>query len=222
MFYPKYTASGVNRHKVWSTPRKLCGSCGIFLYLSSLYDIIELHSPNVADYADDTQLYLGFNPSCAEEGIQAVKDTENCISGIRAWMLTHRLKINDDKTELLVIGTNQQLAKVPNLSIKVGSAEIKTSDTARNLGIIFDNKMTLEKYVNNISKKAFSQLRRLRQIRQYLAKEAPDSSVHSFVTSTLDYCNALLYGCSKHLLDKLQKIQNCAARVVMEVVNMTS
>ena len=130
-------------------------------------------------------------------------------------MLTHRLKINDDKTELLGIGTNQQLAKVPNLSIKVGSADIKTSDTARNLGVIFDDKMTMEKHVNDISKRAFSQLRRLRQIRQYLSKEAIESLVHSFVSSTLDYCNAVLYGCAKRLLDKLQKVQNCAARVVI-------
>ena len=119
-------------------------------------------------YADDTQLYLGFNPASAKERIQAVKDIENCISDIRAWMLTRRLKINDDKTELLVIDTNQELPKVPNLSIKVGSADIKTSDTARNLGVIFDDIMTMEKHVNDISKKAFSQLRRLRQIRQYL------------------------------------------------------
>ena len=50
---------------------------------------------------------------------------------------------------------------------------------------------------------------------RYLSKEATESLVHSFVSSTLDYCNALLYGCAKRLLDKLQKIQNCAARVVI-------
>ena len=79
------------------------------------------------------------------------------------------------------------------------------------LGVILDEKMTMESHVNDIIKKAFSQLRRLRQIRQYLSKEATESLVQSFVSSTLDYCNALLYGCTKRLLDEEQKIQSCSA-----------
>ena len=74
--------------------------------------------------------------------------------------------------------------------------------------------MTMEKHVNNISNKICSRLRRLRQVRQHLSKEATESLVISFVSSTFDYCNALRYGCAKHPLDKLQKVQNCAARVV--------
>ena len=50
----------------YGVPQGSCAGPVVFLgYLSSLYDIIELHSPNVAAYADDTQLYLGFSPSSA-------------------------------------------------------------------------------------------------------------------------------------------------------------
>ena len=74
--------------------------------------------------------------------------------------------------------------------------------------------MTLENQVNNISRRAFCELKRIRQIRHYLSQEAAEQLVHSFVSSTIDYCNSLMYGCMKKLLNKLQKIENCAARVV--------
>ena len=188
------------------------GSCAgpvVFLgYLSSLYDIIERHAPSIARYADDTQLYLSFNPSDPEVENKAVREIEDCIKDIRALMLSHKLKINDDKTELLLIGCKQQVTKVPELSVKVGFADlVNKSDNAWNLGVIFDSNMTLEKQVNNISKRAFFELKRIRQIRHYLSEEAAEQLVHSFVSSTIDYCNSLMYGCTKNLLSKLQKMQ---------------
>ncbi len=74
--------------------------------------------------------------------------------------------------------------------------------------------MNLAKQLNNISKRAFFELKRIRQIRHYFSQEAAEQLVHFFVSSTIDYCNSLMYGCTKNLLKKLLKIQNCAARVV--------
>ena len=118
-------------------------------------------------------------------------------------MLSHILKLNDDKNELLLIGSKQQPTKVPELSVKVGFADVNKSDNAWNLGVIFDSNMTLEKQVNNVSKRSFFELMRIRQIRHYLSQEDAEQVVHSFVSSTIDYCYSL-YGCTKNLLNKLQ------------------
>ena len=134
-------------------------------------------------------------------------EKEDCIQDIRAWKLSHKLKLNDDKTELLLIGSKQQLTKVPELSVKVGFADVNESDNSRNLGVIFDSNMTLEKQVNNINKRAFLELKRIRQIRHYLSQEAEEQLVHSFVSSTIDFCNSLMYGCTRNLLNKIQKIR---------------
>ena len=93
-------------------------------------------------------------------------------------MLSHKLKLKDDKTELLLIGSKQQLTKVPELSVKVGFADVNKCSN-----------MTLEKQVNNINKRAFFELKRIRQIRHYLSQGAAEQLVHSFVSSTVDYCN---------------------------------
>ena len=68
--------------------------------------------------------------------------------------------------------------------------------------------------MNSICKSCFGQIRQIGNIRQYLTTDATKSLVNSLVTSRLDYCNALLSGVPKTILNKLQNVQNTAARVV--------
>ena len=64
---------------------------------------------------------------------------------------------------------------------------------------------------------AFHQLYSLRRIRKYLSHQATESLIHAFIFSHIDYCNGLLNGASKHLINKLQRIQNMAARLVYKL-----
>ena len=52
------------------------------------------------------------------------------------------------------------------------------------------------------------------KIRSYLDRESTEAIIHAFVTTNLDYCNAILYGLPKVLLNRLQLVQNRAARIV--------
>ena len=78
-------------------------------------------------YADITQLYMAFTPTPADAE-QCTKKLENCVHDIHDWMLCNSLKLNSDKTEMLVIGTRQQHAKVQGLSIKIDGDAIKPKD----------------------------------------------------------------------------------------------
>ena len=88
---------------------------------------MELHSllPNVHGYADDTQLYLSFQPVLSMSQDNAVQAMEACISDVRIWMINHHLKLNDGKTEFIIIGSRQQLAKVNIDHINVGTLDIR-------------------------------------------------------------------------------------------------
>ena len=68
---------------------------------------------------------------------------EACISDVRGWMANHQLKLNDEKTEFLIIGSRQQLSKLNISSIHVGASEIKPVGSVRNLGAWFDSFMTM-------------------------------------------------------------------------------
>lgn len=90
------------------------------MYASRLFRSVKSHLPNVHGYADDTQLYLSFQPGLSMSQDNAVQAIEACISDVRSWMINHHLKLNDGKTEFIIIGSRQQLAKVNIDHINVG------------------------------------------------------------------------------------------------------
>jgi hypothetical protein len=74
--------------------------------------------------------------------------------------------------------------------------------------------MNLEKHVNKVCRAAYMQIRKIGKIRKYLSKRETESLVHAFITSRLDQLNCLLYGLPLRLLNKLQRVQNMAARII--------
>jgi hypothetical protein len=89
------------------------------IYAATLFKVIRKHLPEVHGYADDHQLYLSFKPSNTTSQDSALKAMEECINDVRRWMLSNKLKINDSKTEFLVLGSKQQLEKVRIHDIQV-------------------------------------------------------------------------------------------------------
>jgi len=131
-------------------------------------------------------------------------------------MLQHKLKINDAKTEFLIIGNDPQLEKVNIDYVRVGSEYISPVEKVRNLGVIFDKNLSMKAHVANVCKKGFFQLYKLRQIRQYLDMESAERLIHAFVSSHLDYGNAMLAGLPDDVLNKLQRLQNAAAWMLIQ------
>ena len=132
----------------------LQGSCIgpilFLLYTSRLFKVMEKHLPDMQGYADDMQLYLSFRPSSSALSALCAAIAEVC-----AWLISHELKFNDTKTEFIIIGTRQQLAKVEIPSVKVGTADIAPLTSIRNLGAWFDNKMSMNDHINKTCSKAF-------------------------------------------------------------------
>ena len=113
-------------------PQVSCLSPLLFsIYASKIFDVIRSHIPSVHAYADDTQLYLSFCSNSIYDQTSALAAMEHCISDIRSSMHHDKLKLNDEKTEFLLIGTCDQLAKVSINSITVGSVEVSSAGEAR-------------------------------------------------------------------------------------------
>ena len=73
---------------------------------------MERHFPDVRAYADDNQLYISFKPGSSASELETVTALQDCILDINTWMTADKLKLNDDKTELTVIGTRSRLDKI--------------------------------------------------------------------------------------------------------------
>ena len=138
---------------------------------------------------------------------------EDCLPEVRSWMVSHRLMMNDTKTEFLIIGSWQQLSKVQIDKVIVVESEIKHFKAVRNLGAWFDSNMSMNTHVSKFCSKALYSLYNIRQIGKFLTEESTKTLIHAFVTSLVDYCNSLLYGLPKYQYERLQRVLNAAARM---------
>ena len=99
-------------------------------------------------------------------------------------------------------------------SIVIGESAVTKSDTARNIGVIMDSNLSLENHIKQVCRTCNWQLRNLARLRPFLDKTSLERLVHAFISSHLDYCNSLFVGLPAHLLQRLQHIQNSAARII--------
>ena len=92
-----------------------------------------------------------------------------------------------------------------------------SSHNVRNLGVQFDEtmSMTMESHITTVCKSAIYHLRNIAIIRRYLVPSATEQIVHAFVTSRLDVGNAFLYRLPFKQIQRLQTVQNWAARLVV-------
>ena len=141
---------------------------------------------------------------------------EDCVADIRKWMSANFLKLNDDKTELLFLGTPQNLAKLTLTTVQIGSSTIVSSSHVRNIGAMFDPQLKMNIQVSSACKSAWYRLYQIGKIRPYLSADQTKSIIHAYVTSKLDQNNSLLIGCPDVLINRLQKVQNAAAKLIFQ------
>ena len=128
-------------------------------------------------------------------------------------MCLQALKLNEEKTELMLIETRQQLSKVQTDSPLVAGTVVSSVSEARNLGVWFDSKFQFQTHINKTCQSAFYYIHNIRRIRKFSSFEAAKTLVQALVISRLDYYNSVLYGIPAIHTNKLKRVQNAAARL---------
>ena len=141
---------------------------------------------------------------------------QSCISDVKAWATAKMPKLNDTKTELMLV-TSKRIKHLYNLptSITIGNAHIPFKQSVKNLGFTFDCHLTMNAHVSKIARTCYSELRRLASIRIFLTSTATATLVSAFVLSRIDYCSSLLLGSTHDVTSHLQRMQKYAARVIL-------
>ena len=93
---------------------------------------------------------------------------------------------------------------------------IMKSSVVRNLGSYIDEELSMNSHINKVCNASFYYLHNIRRIRKHLSRDSSETLLHAFVSSRLDYCNSLLYGLPQVQIDKIQRVQNAAARLIFE------
>ncbi len=179
------------------------------LYMLLLGNIIRKYGISFHCYADDTQPYISTRP---DETSKLSKLTE-CVKNIKYWMTNNFLLLNSDKTEILLIGPKNSTQNILDHNLQLDGCTV-TSSTVKQLGVILDSSLSFENHISHVTKTAFFHLRNIAKLRNILSVSDCEKLVHAFMTSRLGYCNALLGGCPASSINKLQIVQNAAARVL--------
>lgn len=180
------------------------------IYIFPIGQIIRSHGLNFHCYADDIQLYLT-TTSPSDPPPHSLTD---CLSDLKTWMQNNFLKLNTEKTEILLVGPKSMLTKPYTFTLNIDDSPVHSTATVKNLGITFDSTLSFDHHIKSVTKTAFFHLRNIARLRPFLPVSDAQTLVHSFVMSRLDYCNSLFLGLPTKSLQRLQYIQNSAARLL--------
>ena len=155
------------------------------MYIKPLSAIIVSHSIIHHSFADDLQLQMSAPPDRISELLHSM---QSCICDVKAWATANMLKLNDSKTELMLV-TSKRSKHLHNLptSITIGNAQIPFKPSVKNLGFKLDCHLTMNAHVSNIARTCYFELRRLASIRRILTSTATATLVSAFVLSRIDY-----------------------------------
>ena len=179
-------------------------------------------------------VYINDLPNCLNEGIPRMfaddtnisfssntfSDLEHLINfelqSLNRWLIANKLSLNIAKTEFMVIGSRQRLATFddPELCVTVNNASVKQVKFAKTLGVTLDENLTWRDHVEVISKKISSGIGALKRIRELIDQDTAIKAYQGFIEPYFSYCAPVWDGLGHTLSDRLQKLQNRAARVI--------
>jgi len=130
-------------------------------------------------------------------------------------MASNRLKLNPTKTDFIWCATHRRQHHSSKDYVRFAGSDIQPSSTVRGLGVILDSEISFGPHISQLVSRCFLQLRRIRSCVRALPMDTAKAIVNSFVMSRIDYCNSLLAGDPRYLLDRLQSVLNVAARLLV-------
>ena len=207
----------------FSVPQgSICGPVLYTAYASTLQEYINSSGINLLGYADDHTAYDSFSANNLESAHIIIKNLEKTLVDINDWMNLNRLKLNPTKTEFILFGSKNQLAKCDTESLQVVNSTVEKSSVIKYLGCNMDDQLNFKEFISSKCRTISYNLLQIKQIRSYLTFESCVQLVQSLITSHLDYANSVLYGTPEVTIRRLQILQNRAAKLVLRLQHRDS
>ena len=186
----------------------ILGPLLFLLYINDLPHCLSFSQPRM--YADDTSI------TYASSDIHKINECVNSdLSKIHNWLAANKLTLNMSKTEFLLIGTRQKLSNLPEKpNLAIDCKPVHQVSVSKSLGVQIDENLNWTNHVNMISKKISSGINAIKRVRHLVPLETLLTVYNALVQPHFDYCSAVWGNYSKGLSDKLQKLQNRAARII--------
>ena len=209
-----------SKNLTFSVPQGSASGANLFTaYCASIIEAIP-SDITLQGFADDHFVYKGFKPNI-EENV-TISQLEQTMINVKTWMDKMRLKMNTNKTEMILFGHHQQLSKCTINKFTAGEDEVPISGVVRCLGSWLDKTLTFKHHVNQKVKTASWNLLKIRNIRKYLTKDACETLVVGLVLSHIDYCNSILIDVPEVTLKPFKRLLAASAKLILNKSKFTS
>ena len=161
-------------------------------------------------YVDDTKLYMSFGVKECHNAVTAINED---LLRIRDWCFDNGLLLNPEKTKLIVYGSRQMTEKLPQSNISLLGKELTPANTVKDLGVTFDKNLTFNEHTINLVSSCTSALAQISRVK-HIFKNELITIINALVFSKLYYCSSVWSNTTLSNIQKLQKVQNFAVRIV--------
>ena len=184
------------------------------IYIRSIYKHIEGIGFSIKGFADDHQIYVSFSP---EFQLHYLCQKIQLVMGlIEKLMNYYFLKLNQSKTQIIVFGPEsiRNMITINGVFIENDKTCVRFKSIVKNLGVFLGVGMNYNEQVKKVVSASFLTIKNISRIKGFLTTKEKCTLLSSLVLSKIDYCNSLYHGINSTLLNKLQIVQNSAARLV--------
>ena len=178
---------------------------GLILFNIYINDFFSLAKDTKdCNYADDTTIF-----ACGTELDPILKSPVKDASLLSSWFANNYMKMNGDKSHLLVLG-NKSVEAIVNISGYL----IKESDKEKLLGVTIDKKLNFKSHVHSLCKKASLKLHALARISTYMERPHLELKIAAFTMSQVSYCPLVWMFHDKASNNKINKIHERTLRII--------
>ena len=161
-------------------------------------------------FADDTSLSCEGSSSAEIEG-----KLNHDLEMVHMWLTTNKLTLNQEKTEYMIIGSQQRLDLISeDINVSLANEPISRVQTKKVLGVIIDEKLKWHEHNAKQCKTISSRIGLLRRARDFVTQDVLVTMYNSLVLPHFTYCSTVWQNSNTDHINKLHKLQKRAARVI--------
>ena len=192
----------------------ILGPLLFLLYRNDLPQSFNFSHPRV--YADDNSI------TYAGKDLNEIDDYLNKdLKSVTTWLSSNKLTLNLTKTEFLIIASRQRRVYLSdNPSLTINNFPILQVSSTKSLGVSIDENLSWNTHIETVCKKIPSALGLVKRIRDFVLFYTLLNIFNGFVKPQFDYCSLVWNCCSASVAEKLQKLQNRAARILLSAPYM--
>ena len=180
---------------------------GPLLFLIFINDIISDIQSTIKLFADDTSLYL-----IVDDPRESANNLNSDLAKIHRWSSDWLVTFNPQKTETMTI--SRKLHKPDHPKLNMDNVTVTEVSTHKHLGLHISNDGTWHKHIDVITEKAYKRLNVLRKFKFILDRRTLETIYLTYIRPLLEYADVIWDNNTHLLIDKIEKVQTEAARIV--------